>query len=138
MSFNFVLGDLIARIRNASMVKKKSITTPYYQNLSLAVLKILKDEGFILDFSIVADPSKDKDSKLRAITIFLKYVKNLSSINEIGVISKPGRRIFLKKNEIKPFKSGLGFYILSTSSGVMTDRVAKELGIGGELLFSVF
>jgi len=122
------IADMLARIRNATLAKHERVDI-LGSKMNLKIAEILKEEGFIEDFKFI------EDGKQGIIRIFLKY-DNLgrSVIEGLKRVSKPGRRIYVKKDEIPRVRGGLGIAILSTSSGVMTDKKARELGVGGEVL----
>jgi len=122
------IADMFSRIRNALMVKKKEVVIEPVSKLKRAILEILKKEGFIEDFVFVENPPGHK------FIVKLKYYNGIPAIQGIERVSKPGRRIYVKKNEIPWVKSGLGIAILSTSKGVVTDKEARKLGVGGELI----
>jgi small subunit ribosomal protein S8 len=99
-----------------------------------SILKVLQEEGYIEKFEVL-----DRGNNKSEIEIFLKYLKNRKScIQEITRISKPGRRIYISIQQLSPYKSGMGIHILSTSKGVVSDRIAHQMGVGGELLCRVF
>ncbi len=126
------IADLIARIRNANLVYKEIIEVPY-SSMKKAIVQILKEEGYIKDFEII-----DKDEK-KTIIIYLKFGKNKErAILGIERVSKPGRRIYVGKDEIPKVLNGIGMAILSTSKGVLSDRTAKKLGQGGEVLLLIW
>ena len=126
------IADILTRIRNAIQARHRDVLVPA-SNLKIEIVKILKEEGFISGFDII------KDNKQGLIKIHLKYgPARRSVINGIKRISKPGLRIYVGKDEIPRVREGLGVAILSTSKGVMTDKKARELGVGGELLCSVY
>lgn len=127
-----VIGDFLTVIRNALMVYKRSAIVPS-SNLRAALAQVLKDEGFIKDFK----KSEDENGRLY-LTIFLKYVDGESAINEIKRISKPSRRYYQRANNIAKVVGGLGVAVLSTSSGIMTDRQARKKSIGGEVICHVW
>jgi len=127
------VADMLTRIRNALKARKEETEILPVSNLKIEILKILKREGFINDFEIIKDGAK------RKIKISLKYdEEGIPVITEIGRISKPGRRVYVEKSQIPWIKNGLGIAILSTSKGILTDREARKLGVGGELLLYVF
>jgi small subunit ribosomal protein S8 len=113
------------------MVNKKTVVAPC-SNLKIGIINVLKDEGYIRDYK-----KEDLDGK-PFLTVYLKYVNGESVIHEIKRVSKCGRRHYEKSNEIKPVVGGLGISILTTSSGIITDRQAKKLGVGGEVVCSVW
>ncbi len=130
--FTDPIADLITRINNANLVYKEVIEVPY-SNMKRSIIQILKEEGYIKDFEII-----DKDEK-RTIKIYLKFGKNKErAILGIERVSKPGRRIYVGKDEIPKVLNGIGMAILSTPKGVVTDRNAKKLGQGGEVLLLIW
>lgn len=134
---NDTIGDMLTRIRNACMVKKSTVAVPLTR-MTQQIAKILEKEGFIQNFQI------SEDSKY--LTLRLKYsskqVKNgkrkESCITNLKRISKPGLRIYTNSKEIPRILGGAGIVILSTPNGVMTDREARSVGVGGEILCSVW
>ena len=126
------ISDFLTIIRNGIMRAKPFIEAPH-STLKLDLLEILKNEGFIKDFLVESFPENKK-----TIKVFLKYVDNESVIHDLKRVSKPGRRFYAGKAEIKPVIGGLGVSILTTNQGVMTGKRAKELGIGGEILCTVW
>ncbi len=126
------IADLITRIRNANMVYKEEIDVPY-SNMKRAIVQILKEEGYIKDFEVI-----DRDNK-KTIKIYMKYGRNKErAILGIERVSKPGRRVYVGKDEIPKVLNGIGMAILSTSKGIVTDRVAKKIGEGGEVLLLIW
>jgi len=126
------MGNFLTIIRNGIMVSKSTVTIPY-SKLKFEVAKILKSEGFIRDAII-----EEVDSSKKNIKVFLKYVENESVIHEIIRVSRPGKRAYVGINKFKPVIGGLGVSILTTSKGVMTDKKAKSLLLGGEILCTVW
>jgi len=127
MAVNDPIGDMIARIRNAQMVEKPSVAMPS-SKLKVAIAQVLKDEGYIEDFA-----TRDLDGK-PSLEIGLKYYAGKPVIEKIERVSRPGLRIYKGREDIPPVMNGLGIAIVSTSRGVMTDRRARETGVGGEVL----
>ncbi|BAT72208.1 small subunit ribosomal protein S8 [Thermosulfidibacter takaii ABI70S6] len=125
------IADMLTRIRNALMVKKETVEIPG-SRLKKEIARILKEEGFIEDYKIEENPVQDK------IIIKLKYYKGESVIRGLRRVSKPGRRIYVSKNELPNVLGGLGIAIISTSRGVMTNKEAKKLGLGGEYICDVW
>ena len=125
------ISDLLTRIRNGQQVKKASITCPS-SKLKLAILKVMKDEGYIRDYNIT------EDIKGKVIEISLKYFHGEPVIKEIVRISKPGLRVYSSVKEMPVYKNNMGVSIISTSKGVMTSFKAKEINIGGEVLCRVY
>ena len=126
---NDTISDMLTRIRNATMVKHKIVQIPATR-MSLAIAKILKEEGFIQEFE-----SYNEDDK-NYLLISLKYTgkSRQSVICKIKRVSKPGLRIYSNSKKLPRVLDNLGIAIISTSQGVMTNIKAKELGIGGEVL----
>lgn len=128
MSMSDPLADFLTRIRNAGMVRYETVDIPM-SNLKVDVAKVLREEGYIKDYQII------EDSKQGILRIELKYGPNDELvISGIRRVSKPGLRQYVKADDIPKVLSGLGISILSTSKGVMTDREARRLRIGGEIL----
>lgn len=125
------IGDFITIIRNGLMASKYSIETPY-SKVKLNIVEVLKLEGFIRDFSIIEDESHKK------IRVLLKYVNGESVIHELKRISRPGRRVYGNALNLNKVVGKLGVYILTTNQGIMTDKKAQELSIGGEVICSVW
>jgi len=127
-----VIADMLTRIRNAANSKHQTVDIPA-SNLKKQIAKILLDEGYIKDFIEI------DDKKQGIIRITLKYAENKKSIiTGIKRISKPGLRVYAQKDEIPKVLGGLGIAIISTSQGIMTDKAARKLGIGGEILAFVW
>ena len=126
------IGDMITRIRNAQMRQLNRVLVPN-SKFRTKILDILKQEGFILNHK----PSTDTDKKFN-ILVELKYSNGEPVIKEIKRISKPGRRIYAKASSIPKIQNGLGFAIVSTPKGVMTDNEARNQNVGGEIICRVF
>ena len=125
-------ADLLTRIRNGLAVKKRWVDIPS-SKMKKRIVFILKEEKYIDDFIYV------KDNMYQFIRIFLKYdYKGKSVITEINRVSKPGYRIYVECSKIPKVLDGLGVSILSTSKGVISNKVAKKLGVGGEILCNVW
>ena len=131
MFFNHPVSDLVARIKNGYMANKVSISLPI-SKLRENILRILKQEGYILNYTKVMEDEKEK------FNVHLRYHYSNPVINEIEVISKPGRRVYCRADKIPLVKNGLGMVILSTSGGVIADHEAREKKLGGEILFKIF
>jgi len=126
------IADMLTRIRNANKAKFKKVNMPS-SNIKINIAKTLKDEGFIQNYKVV------KDKMQGILTIFLKYDENNNGVIEgLKRVSKPGCRVYVKKDKIPKVLNGLGINILSSPKGILTDRKAKELNVGGELLCSVW
>jgi small subunit ribosomal protein S8 len=126
------IGDMLTRIRNAVMAKKKEVVVEPASKLKMAILDVLKREGYIEGYKIEGEGVKKK------IIVYLKYYQGKPVIQVIERVSKPGRRIYVGVDEIPKVYNGLGIAILSTSKGVLSDREAKKLRVGGELICKVF
>jgi len=126
------IGDMLTRIRNAIMVKKKEVVVEPASKLKMAILDVLKRKGYIDGYKIEGEGVKKK------IIVYLKYYQGKPVIQLIERVSKPGRRIYVGVDEIPKVYNGLGIAILSTPKGVLSDREAKKLRVGGELICKVF
>lgn len=126
------ISDMLTRIRNAQMVHKGSVDIPA-SRIKEAIARILVDEGYVARVEGVADEEGRPQLRLS-----LKYYQNRPVIETITRVSKPGRRIYVAKDEIPPVRQGLGITILSTNRGVLSGRQARKLGVGGEVLCTVF
>ena len=130
---NDSIADLLTRIRNAQTARHDSVTVET-SIMKKSIAQILLDEGYIAAFDEVENGNKNKN-----LVITLKYDnKNQKVITGLKRISKPGRRIYASCEELPKVLNGLGIVIVSTSKGVMTDREARKLGIGGEVLAYVW
>ena len=127
MSMSDPIADMLTRIRNAQMSEKVSVTIPA-SKLKVAVAKVLKDEGYIDDFAV-----RPLDGK-PVLEVGLKYYAGHPVIEKLERVSRPGLRVYKPSGDIPNVMNGLGVAIVSTSKGVMTDRKARGLGIGGEVL----
>ncbi len=126
------IADLLTRIRNAGMAQHQKTDVPS-SNVKVAVAEVLKELGYIKNYKVTSD---DLQGQLR---VYLKYDSNNKPvIHEITRVSKPGRRVYVSKDEIPRVKNGLGAAILSTSRGVMDDVSARQAQIGGEVLCTVW
>ncbi|ROL60488.1 30S ribosomal protein S8 [Bacteroidetes/Chlorobi group bacterium MS-B_bin-24] len=126
-----VIADFLTRIRNAGRARHNEVLVPF-SKMKWAICQILKDQGYIEDFE------KLDDNVQGTIRIKLKYYNRQPVIREIKRVSKPGRRIYVGAKEIPRVKNGLGIAVVSTSRGIMTDKMARKLNIGGELLFTIW
>lgn len=128
MTMTDPIADMLTRIRNAIMVKKKEVVVPS-SKLKLEIAKILKEEGFIDNFKF------EDDGKQGILRIYLKWTSDKQSvIRGLKRISKSGCRIYCTKDDIPYVMNGLGIAIISTSKGIFTDQKCREIGIGGEVL----
>ena len=131
MQITDAIADMLTRIRNAGNAGHATVTVPA-SNLKKAIAQILLDEGYITKFDV------EEDNKQGVMTITLKYAGKKHVISGIKRISKPGLRTYAQKEELPRVLNGLGIAIISTSKGVMTDKKARELGVGGEVLAYVW
>ncbi|MCE9625281.1 MAG: 30S ribosomal protein S8 [Deltaproteobacteria bacterium] len=126
------IADMLTRIRNAARARHDVVEIPA-SKLKTAVAQLLKDEGFIRDFHTVDYKNQGK------ILVTLKYRgKNQSCIMGLKRLSRPGRRVYVGYEKIQPVLNGLGVAIISTPKGLLTDKKARELKVGGELLLSIW
>ncbi len=132
MAVHDTIGDFLTIIRNASLARKEKTVTQH-SKMRLALLHILKDEGYIADF---AEGQNEKSFK--TLEIMFKYIGTTPAITGIERHSKPGRRLYYGNREIPRVLGGLGVAILTTSQGVMRAREAREKGVGGELVCKVW
>jgi small subunit ribosomal protein S8 len=126
------IGNFLTIIRNGVMASKRLVEAPY-SRMALEIATLLQKEGFIRSFSVI-----DEDAVKKRISMVLKYVDGESVIHEITRRSRPGRRYYVASTRIKPIIGGLGVSILTTSQGVMTHKKAKEFGVGGEVICTVW
>ncbi len=131
MTMTDPISDLLTRIRNGQQVKKASISCPA-SKIKLAILKVMKEEGFIRDYSLT------EDTRGKIIEISLKYYHGEPVIKEIVRISKPGLRVYSSVKGMPVYKNNMGISIISTSKGVMTNFKAKEINIGGEVICRIY
>jgi len=127
MSMSDPIADMLTRIRNAQQAEKGTVSMPS-SKLKAAIAKVLKDEGYIEDFAVRGEASKP------VLEVELKYYAGSPVIEKIERVSRPGLRIYKPSRDIPNVMNGLGVAIVSTSKGVMTDRKARGMGIGGEVL----
>ena len=127
------LADMLTRLRNANKAKQEKVDIPA-SNFKVQVARILKDEGYLKNYKVI------KDGKQGILRIYLKYEGETKKqvIGELKIISRPGLRRYVHKSEIPQVLRGLGVSILSTSKGVLTDKEARKLNVGGELLCSIW
>ena len=125
------IADLFTRIRNGLMVQRGAVEMPN-SKMKTRIAEVLKEEGFIKNFRV------REDSKQGVLKLYLKYHNGDAAIRGIKRISKPGRRTYVPSRNIPEVLSGLGIAIITTSSGVMTDQLCREKGIGGEVLGHVW
>ena len=127
MSMSDPIADMLTRIRNAQSVEKAVVAMPA-SKLKVAIAQVLKDEGYIDGFAVRSDGAKSE------LEIALKYYAGRPVIERIERVSRPGLRIYKGRDAIPQVQNGLGVAIVTTPKGVMTDRKARQTGVGGEVL----
>ncbi len=127
MSMSDPIADMLTRIRNAQLVQKAVVSMPS-SKVKVAIAQVLKDEGYIDDFAVKADGAKSE------LQISLKYYAGKPVIERIERVSRPGLRVYKGCDAIPQVMNGLGVAIVTTPKGVMTDRKARQTGVGGEVL----
>ena len=130
MSMNDPISDLLTRIRNAQMRTHAAVSMPSSKS-KLAVCRVLESEGYISGFSVSGEVKPE-------LTVQLKYHEQKPAIEALDRVSRPGLRIYKRKDELPRVRGGLGIAIVSTDHGVMTDHEARRVGVGGEVLCTVF
>lgn len=132
MTMTDPIADMLTRMRNANRVFKNTVTMPA-SRLKAGIAEILKTEGFIKDYKVV------KEAVGSELKIFLKYAPNrIRAINGLRRISKPGLRVYARKDQVPRVLGGLGVAVLSSSKGIMSDKQARKQGVGGEVLCYVW
>ena len=126
------IGNFLTIIRNGFILGKRFVEAPY-SKMNYAIAEILKEEGFIKSLDIV-----DVNDSIKRLKVALKYVDGESVIHELKRLSRPSRRYYAGSKNLKPVKGNLGISILSTNKGLMTDKKAKEMSVGGEVICSVW
>ena len=127
MSMSDPIADMLTRIRNAQMVEKPTVSMPA-SKLKVAIAQVLKDEGYVDGLAVVGEAGKPQ------LEISLKYYAGKPVIERIERVSRPGLRVYKGCHDIPNVMNGLGVAIVTTPKGVMTDRKARQAGIGGEVL----
>jgi small subunit ribosomal protein S8 len=131
MNMTDPIADMLTRIRNAALARQLRTTIPA-SNMKLALAKILKEEGYIKDFELV------KDNPQGTIRVTLRYVEKKPVVTQLKRVSKPGLRVYTRRDDIPRVRGGLGTAIISTPKGLMTGRKAYQLGMGGEVVCYVW
>jgi small subunit ribosomal protein S8 len=132
MSMTDNIGDMLTRIRNGGKARFDKVDIPA-SRMKISLARIFKDEGFIKNYKVI------RDNKQGILRVYLKYDdRNLPLIQRIERVSKPSRRVYAGREELPKVQGGLGVAVVSTSKGVMTDRQARKLGVGGEVLCQVW
>lgn len=135
MSMSDPIADMLTRVRNALMREHQSVSMPS-SKIKVALAEVLKKEGYVEDFQVISENPQD------VLQIKLKYLggrrDRRSVITGLERVSKPGRRVYVGKDEVPWVLSGMGVAILTTSKGVLTDQEARQSGVGGEVLCRVW
>lgn len=126
MSMQDPIADMFTRIRNGQAAKKVAVTMPS-SKLKVSIAELLKAEGFIENYAVTGDVKKE-------LEVTLKYFEGKEVIERIARASRPGLRIYKKASELPKVMGGLGVAIVSTSKGIMSDRAARKVGMGGEII----
>jgi len=127
------IADMLTRIRNAVQVRHESVEVPA-SRMKSSLLKLLSEEGFISNFTV-----RDEDSREKTLKVQLRYYEDKSPVIQgLKRVSTPGLRVYVSKNEMPRYFGGLGVAVISTNKGVMTGQQARQQGVGGELLFYVW
>ncbi len=127
MTMTDPISDMLTRIRNGQKARKTSVSMPA-SKVKVGVANVLKDEGYIMDFETSGEGAK------KTLSVELKYFEGKPVIEKVQRVSKPGLRTYRGKDELPKVLGGLGVAIVSTSLGVMSDRQAREKGVGGEVI----
>ena len=131
MNMTDPIADMLTRVRNAIMARHPRVLIPA-SKMKIAIAAILKEEGYIRDYDVV------QDSTQGTLRISLRYVEKRPVLNQIKRVSKPGLRVYTRRDSIPRVRGGLGTAIISTPQGVMTGRKAYQLGLGGEVICYVW
>lgn len=126
MSMQDPISDMLTRIRNGQAAKKVAVKMPS-SKMKVAIAKLLKEEGYVADYTIVGEVKSE-------LEVTLKYFEANPVIEQIQRVSRPGLRIYKKKDALPSVMGGLGIAVVSTSKGLMTDRAARKAGLGGEII----
>jgi len=130
MSMSDPVSDMLTRIRNGQSATKQMVAMPN-SAMKVSIANVLKEEGYITDYAVEKNGNHDDQ------TITLKYYQGRPVIEKVNRVSRPGLRIYKSKDELPSVLGGLGIAIISTSQGVMTDRAARAIGNGGEVICTV-
>ncbi len=133
------IADMLTRIRNASLVKKHEVLLPM-SKVKYEIAKLMKQEGLILDVEVLKNPGKKNNSSVfDELKLVLKYKKSgRSYINNLKRISKPGLRVYAKSDKLPRVLNNLGIAIISTPEGLMTNKMARKKGLGGEIICEIY
>jgi small subunit ribosomal protein S8 len=131
MSMSDPIADMLTRIRNGQAAGKREVSLPS-SKLKVAIASLLRDEGYLSEVKVEVGGGKS------VLTVGLKYFQGRPVIESIRRVSSPGLRVYKRRNELPKVQGGLGIAIVSTSRGLMTDRAARAVGQGGEILATVY
>ena len=131
MNMTDPIADMLTRIRNAIMARHARVMVPA-STMKIAIAQILKEEGYIKDFDVV------RDTPQGTIRMTLRYIDKRPVLSQLKRVSKPGLRVYTRRESIPRVRGGLGTAILSTPQGLMTGRKAYQLGLGGEVICFVW
>lgn len=131
MNMTDPIADMLTRIRNGALARQLRVAIPA-SNMKFAIAKILKEEGYIKDFELV------KDNPQGTLRVTLRYVEKRPVVTQLKRVSKPGLRVYTRREDIPYVRGGLGTAIISTPKGLMTGRKAYQLGMGGEVVCYVW
>ena len=125
------ISDFLTQIRNAGTAKHKTVDIPC-SNTKMGIAEILKEQGYIADFEKVTEGNR------AYIRVTLRYYKREPAFKELTRISKPGRRVYVPADKIPRVKNGLGIAVISTSHGIMSDKLARKMNLGGEVICTIW
>ena len=131
MSMTDPIADMLTRVRNGLRAEKATVAMPS-STAKVSIAAVLKDEGYITDYKVDASGSK------ATLEITLKYYQGGPVIDELKRISRPGRRVYRSMQDLPTVNGGLGVAIVSTSQGIMSERAARKVGVGGEVICTVY
>ncbi|CAH0534519.1 30S ribosomal protein S8 [Vibrio stylophorae] len=126
MSMQDPIADMLTRVRNGQAANKVAVKMPS-SKLKVAIAQLLKEEGYVADYAVIGEAKKE-------LEVTLKYFEAKPVIEQIQRVSRPGLRIYKKKDALPSVMGGLGIAVVSTSKGLMTDRAARQAGLGGEII----
>lgn len=132
MSAHDTIGDFLTILRNGAKAKKDSLKT-FHSNTREGILRILKSQGYISDYSV-----STATNGIKQLEIEMRFVEGVASLTDIQRVSKPGRRTYTKANEIPKVLGGIGYSILTTPRGILNDREARRQNVGGEIICKVW
>ena len=132
MALTDPIADMLTRVRNAGKAKFNSVDIPG-SKMKTELARVMKEQGYIRNYKFI------KDGKQGILRVYLKYADDQTHvIQEIHRVSKPSRRVYVGAGDVKPFYSGMGTSVLSTSKGILTDKQARKENVGGEVICNIF